>query len=400
MNSECNRKGKNALSKKIAVVFLIMAMLLSVACSDTTASVMRLTATIGEVAVKDDKDALVEPESGMRLFDGNSVSTESDSFAYISLDDTKALKLDSLSKASLGKNGNKLEVLVLEGGLFFNVTAPLEDDELLTIKTSTMATSIRGTSGYIAVESGELSQFTLFTGEVEVTATDDTGAETSVILKPGQTASAVTGEVGTEIEITETDYETLPEFAISAVTQDEELLEEAKESTGVDFSHIVVDDEDDDENEDIDDDLDEDDKDESDENDDLDEEDDADDGEDENEEADDLNDDYDDVETEFDEQDEADADSDENDDYEPPETEDATEDEADEVEAPDIEESSEEEIPEPEEPEEEPTETEGDSEEDTSQAEEEPEDETSDNEENSEEDEEEPETEEDESDEE
>lgn len=45
-----------------------------------------------------------------------------------------------------------LELYVRSGSLFFDVTEPLEEDESMDIRTSTMAVGIRGTSGWVEVE--------------------------------------------------------------------------------------------------------------------------------------------------------------------------------------------------------------------------------------------------------
>lgn len=45
------------------------------------------------------------------------------------------------------KSGKKLEMLLQSGDIFFNISQPLDDDETLNIRTSTMAVGLRGTSG-------------------------------------------------------------------------------------------------------------------------------------------------------------------------------------------------------------------------------------------------------------
>lgn len=43
------------------------------------------------------------------------------------------------------KSGKNLEIVVDRGGLFFNITEPLAEDETMNIRTSGMMVGIRGT---------------------------------------------------------------------------------------------------------------------------------------------------------------------------------------------------------------------------------------------------------------
>lgn len=75
-------------------------------------------------------------------------SAGTQSYAYISLDSSKAVKLDANTKVQVRKQGSKLELLVTSGKLFFNVKAPLSSNQSLNIRTSTMVTGIRGSGDF------------------------------------------------------------------------------------------------------------------------------------------------------------------------------------------------------------------------------------------------------------
>ena len=78
------------------------------------------------------------------------------------------------------RDGKKLELVVNSGGLFFNVTKPLEDDESMDIRTSTTICGIRGTCGWVEAH-GDTTYVGLFDGKVECTVTAD-GKEAEYII--------------------------------------------------------------------------------------------------------------------------------------------------------------------------------------------------------------------------
>ena len=152
------------------IVALILAVMLSVglavpaaAAGQAKATTMRLVQTSGTVTVKDAAGVAQTVIKDMRLYSGYTVTTGEASYAYISLDDSKAIKLDQNTSVSVKKSWGKLEVQLASGELFFNVTAPLTSSESLQIRTSTMVTGIRGSSGWITPK---LSYFLTGSGTV------------------------------------------------------------------------------------------------------------------------------------------------------------------------------------------------------------------------------------------
>lgn len=141
--------------KTILVLFLALALALSVsvipaaAAGSATATTLRLAKATGSVTVKNSSGKNQSIKTDMRLYNGYTVSTAKSSAAYISLDGTKAVKLDASSKGSVKKAGSKLEVCLDSGNLYFNVTVPLAANESMNIRTSTMITGIRGSYGWV-----------------------------------------------------------------------------------------------------------------------------------------------------------------------------------------------------------------------------------------------------------
>ena len=108
---------------------------------------LRLEATEGTVTLKNAQGTAKSIKEGMKLYKGDVTTTAAKSYAYISLDSSKAVKMDENSSVSIKQNGTENEVFLSEGNLLFNVTVPLKKTESLNIRTSTMVTGVRGTIG-------------------------------------------------------------------------------------------------------------------------------------------------------------------------------------------------------------------------------------------------------------
>jgi len=167
--------------KRTLILILALALALTVgvlpaaAANSATATTLRLAGASGSVTVKNASGKNQSVKTDMRLYSGYSVATGKSSAAYISLDGTKAVKLDSSSKATVKKSGSKLEVCLDSGSLFFNVTAPLASNESLNIRTSTMVTGIRGSYGWVT-----RTEVGLLHGHVTLTCINPVTGETRV----------------------------------------------------------------------------------------------------------------------------------------------------------------------------------------------------------------------------
>ncbi len=124
--------------------------------TQATAVTMRLEKSEGSVAVSDENGKEQELREKLPLFSGYGIQTQAESFSWFNLDDTKLAKMDENSEASIEKEDKNLKLLVDKGSLYFNITEPLEDDESLEIRTSSMTVGIRGTSGWVDAETETL----------------------------------------------------------------------------------------------------------------------------------------------------------------------------------------------------------------------------------------------------
>ncbi len=110
---------------------------------------MRLEKAEGSVQLTNRDGRALSLREGMKLYSGYGVATGEGSCAYIRLDADRAVKLDANTRVTILKQNGLLEMTLETGGLFFDIGKPLEADEQLNIRTTTMVTGIHGTSGMV-----------------------------------------------------------------------------------------------------------------------------------------------------------------------------------------------------------------------------------------------------------
>ncbi len=254
--------------KRIISILLILLMLAGLAtpvyAADATASTMRLSETEGSVTVENASGKELTLRDNLRLYNGYSIATEQESYAYISLDKSKAAKLDASSAAEVSKSGKKLELNVTAGSLMFNVPVSLEADESMNIRTSSMVAGIRGTSGWVHVLGRYTTRVSVLEGSVTVSSHHPlTGEPRSVTITGGQTvtiidharAEQMTQELinqGTIVEaniveaLTELgqvvealNEDSVPGFVAAAIASDPPLREEINNNSPLDADKIA-----------------------------------------------------------------------------------------------------------------------------------------------------------------
>ena len=232
------------MKKKLIAVFwtaLVLALSLAACGRENMAAVMHLTRTEGMVRVGNAEGKDVKISENLGLYSGYEVNTQAESYGWITLDDAKLAKLDASSDVEIRKNDKLLELYVLSGGLFFNVTEPLAEDEVMNIRTSAMAVGIRGTCGWVDAENENLMYVYLLEGKVECSIFGEDGSVlASETITAGQTARMVLD--GDEAFIITEEFDTgkLPAFVEDALenpeswnipgnAEDRDVSEDAKE---------------------------------------------------------------------------------------------------------------------------------------------------------------------------
>ena len=199
------------------------------------AASMKLRKTEGDVEVEDNKGKSIVPEEEMNLYSGYLVGTEKKSYAWIDLDRVKLTKVDSRSEVEIKKKKDKLEIIVNSGNLFFNITEPLDDDETLDIRSSSLGVGIRGTCGWVEVEDDSEMRVYILEGKVKCSIPGDgsrEGVTTSVLA--GEMAEMTVSKGEADIAVEEITVDQIPDFVMEELEEDEELYERILEDSGLD----------------------------------------------------------------------------------------------------------------------------------------------------------------------
>lgn len=236
--------------KKIPIIATVTALLIICAVlvvfflqkNRIKATTMRLLRIVGEVTLEDGKKKKTILDN-LRLNDGNALSTETESLASVGLDDTKIISIEENSRAEFYQKGKKLELVLTKGRLFFDVQAPLTDNESLDIKSSTMVVGIRGTSGYVWEDPASGIQYIYITdGHVTVNGYNpQTEKNEEVTVGPGQRVTAYLNDDGTfntfiVEDVTEDD---LPIALIRELFNNPDTLERVLKATGYDKNKLL-----------------------------------------------------------------------------------------------------------------------------------------------------------------
>lgn len=222
----------------LLIVFIAFIFTLGLTGCGIKATTMRLLKYNGEVnLINDDKTKTVKED--LRLGSGDLLKTGDASLASVGLDDFKFVTLDEDSKASFEQKGKNLSLNLEEGSLFFNVTKSLDEDENFTIRTSTLVTGIRGTSGLITIDDNGYTSIYLTDGHVSLECRNPETEEVKYFdLDPGMKLTVFTYDDrdtdSVEYSVDKFYGPDLPEFARDIISNDAELLDKVLSSTGWD----------------------------------------------------------------------------------------------------------------------------------------------------------------------
>lgn len=226
-------------------LLLVWSLMLPAAAETAAAATLRLEKAEGTVTVSTAAGRTVSTTDGMRLYSGYVLETGTDSYAYVSLDSTKAVKLDASSRGEVSKSGKKLELKAVSGKLFFNVTAPVKEDESLNIRTSTMVTGVRGTAGWVEVVDRSASRIHLLEGTLTVTAAEpSTGELRRTVITGGQTVTAAVNGASrpgqqASLTVTELREEDVPAFVAVELAKDAALQEKVAKNSPLSVEEII-----------------------------------------------------------------------------------------------------------------------------------------------------------------
>lgn len=229
----------------VMTLVLLWGLTMPAAAEAAVGTTLRLEKTEGTVTVESASGKSLSLRNGMRLYSGTKIKTSEGSYAYISLDSGKAVKLDASSESEVRKSGKKLELNLLSGELFFDVTVPLEKDESLNIRTSTMVTGVRGTSGYAVVYDCYHSEIVLLEGHLTVHKALGSTGGSMVEINGGEKAIAapLREEQNDQIQLTveSVKEESVPGFVAVEVKDDLNLQDRIDKNSPLSVPKIIGD---------------------------------------------------------------------------------------------------------------------------------------------------------------
>lgn len=229
----------------VMTLVLLWGLTMPAAAAAAVGTTLRLEKTEGTVTVESASGKSLSLRNGMRLYSGTKIKTSEGSYAYISLDSGKAVKLGASSESEVRKSGKKLELNLLSGELFFDVTVPLEKDESLNIRTSTMVTGVRGTSGYAVVYDCYHSEIVLLEGHLTVHKTLGSTGRSMVEINGGEKAIAapLREEQNDQIQLTveSVKEESVPGFVAVEVKDDLSLQDRIDKNSPLSVPKIIGD---------------------------------------------------------------------------------------------------------------------------------------------------------------
>ncbi len=193
---------------------LLSVVLLGTACGGRVAA-MKLAKAEGNLLIRNGKEKELDAAAGMKLYSGYRMDTDRDSYAWIDLDAEKLAKMDQNSAIEIRREGKELEIRLNSGNLFFSIDKPLEEDEEMNIRTSTMAVGIRGTCGWIEVRDSSRMQVYILEGRVECSIeNEESGEEERAFVSAGETAVLNLSENQMTITVNAFDKSQIPDFVM------------------------------------------------------------------------------------------------------------------------------------------------------------------------------------------
>ena len=207
------------------------------------ASTIRLMKIEGEVLVQNAVGNTISNNVKMKLYNGYQITTSKESYAWITLDDTKVIKIDANSVVEVQKKNEKITLYVDAGTVFFNVKQPLKIKENFHVKTSTMTMGIRGTSGVVTALKNGKSEIRLFTGKVHVYVEEAVNAQnTTKFLVSGNIleCTAFDQEKKVKTKIITMKEEDIPSFAAAEIVEDNQLRNRIQKETNLNVSSLTA----------------------------------------------------------------------------------------------------------------------------------------------------------------
>ena len=207
---------------------------------------MKLRLVEGTVNIEDTKGNITPASTNRQFESGDIISTSYDGYASVVLDDTKTVAVDGYTRAEFYKQGKTIGVRLFKGGIFFEVSQMLNDDETFQLQSNNvMITLTKGSSGYFNYDESGLQTLFVTNGVVRVDAYNSlTGQRKSAEVHGGQKMALYLYDKSTSssdsIKLVTSDIrpKDLPDFPLKVMSRNAQLLQTVCAYTGWEESEV------------------------------------------------------------------------------------------------------------------------------------------------------------------
>ncbi len=207
---------------------------------------MKLRLVEGTVNIEDTKGNINPASTNKQFESGDIISTSYDGYASITLDDTKTIALDGYTRAEFFKKGKTVGAKLIKGGLFFEVSQRLNEDELFQLQSNNVIITLnKGSSGYFEYDESGLQTLYVTNGVVKVDAYNSrTGQSKSTEVRGGQKLALYLYDKSTgssdSVKFVTSDVrpQDLPDFPLKVMSRNSQLLKTVCSYTGWDESEV------------------------------------------------------------------------------------------------------------------------------------------------------------------
>lgn len=207
---------------------------------------MKLRLVEGTVNIEDTKGNINPASTNKQFESGDIISTSYDGYASITLDDTKTIALDGYTRAEFFKKGKTVGAKLIKGGLFFEVSQHLNDDELFQLQSNNVIITLnKGSSGYFEYDESGLQTLYVTNGMVKVDAYNSrTGQSKSIEVRGGQKLALYLYDQSTSksdsVKLVTSDIrpKDLPDFPLKVMSRNSQLLKTVCSYTGWEESEV------------------------------------------------------------------------------------------------------------------------------------------------------------------
>ena len=193
-----------------------------------------------DVEVVDEDGKKEKITQSMKLFEGDSVRTETGGEAYLKLGAARSLMMLANTGIKVHKAQEATWIEMKRGALFFCIDNPYRLTETLELYGGNVSVSMHEATGYMYYDGKGEARIWIMNGEALVVVYDDEYGEQFVeTLTPGEYAIGVFGDSGISCSVDKAFLEDLPSAMVRKIAETPELLTRVSSDTGWNRQDII-----------------------------------------------------------------------------------------------------------------------------------------------------------------